>query len=232
MCSWPKAGGCVPKRAKPMLNYTADQVWAAACAAYRVNGGYLKHPEVNDQGVITRHTNRDLVRRYLLDAGEHYVTAADRRQGTKCRLDLLKQATMSALRNRATEWDLLTAEMAGLGTITTDYEVSVITAMPKSHAQNLTRETVDGRLAYCDSTPVGPVNHRVDIVGEVVRSNYSSQYNTHYVTVITQDNRQVFFAYRERIEPGANIRICGRVKRHADRATQLSRVKISQQEEV
>ena len=215
-----------------MLNYTADQVWAAACAAYRVNGGYLKHPEVNDQGVITRHTNRDLVRRYLLDAGEHYVTAADRRQGTKCRLDLLKQATMSALRNRATEWDLLTAEMAGLEKITTDYEVSVITAMPKSHAQNLTRETVDGRLAYCDSTPVGPVNHRVDIRGEVVRSNYSSQYNTHYVTVITQDNRQVFFAYRERIEPGANIRICGRVKRHADRATQLSRVKISQQEEV
>ena len=232
MCSWLKAGGCVPKRAKPMLNYTADQVWAAACAAYRVNGGYLKHPEVNDQGVITRHTNRDLVRRYLLDAGEHYVTATDRRQGTKCRLDLLKQATMSALRNRATEWDLLTAEMAGLGTVTTDYEVSVITAMPKSHAQNLTRESVDGRLAYCDSTPVGPVNHRVDIVGEVVRSNYSSQYNTHYVTVITQDNRQVFFAYRERIEPGANIRICGRVKRHADRATQLSRVKISKQEEV
>ena len=232
MCSWLKAGGCVPKRAKPMLNYTADQVWAAACAAYRVNGGYLKHPEVNDQGVITRHTNRDLVRRYLLDAGEHYVTATDRRQGTKCRLDLLKQATMSALRNRATEWNLLTAQMAGLGTITTDYEVSVITAMPKSHAQNLTRESVDGRLAYCDSTPVAPVNHRVDIVGEVVRSNYSSQYNTHYVTVITQDNRQVFFAYRERIEPGANIRICGRVKRHADRATQLSRVKISQQEVV
>ena len=232
MCSWPKAGGCVPKRAKPMLNYTADQVWAAACAAYRVNGGYLKHPEVNDQGVITRHTNRDLVRRYLLDAGEHYVTATDRRQGTKCRLDLLKQATMSALRNRATEWDLLTAEMAGLGTITTDYEVSVITAMPKSHAQNLTRESVDGRLAYCDHTPVGPVNHRVDIAGEVVRSNYSSQYNTHYVTVITQDNRQVFFAYRERIEPGTNIRICGRVKRHADRATQLSRVKIYKQESV
>ena len=232
MCSWLKAGGCVPKRAKPMLNYTADQVWAAACAAYRVNGGYLKHPEVNDQGVITRHTNRDLVRRYLLDAGEHYVTAADRRQGTKCRLDLLKQATMSALRNRATEWDLLTAEMAGLEKITTDYEVSVITAMPKSHAQNLTRESVDGRLAYCDSTPVAPVNHRVDIVGEVVRSNYSSQYNTHYVTVITDDNRQVFFAYRERIEPGANIRICGRVKRHADRATQLSRVKIYKQESV
>ena len=222
----------MPKRAKPTLDYTADQVWAAACAAYRVNGGYLKHPEVTEEGRILRPTNRELVRLYLTDESAQFVTVADQKQGTKCRSDLLKQATMSALRNRATEWDLLTAEMASLKTVTTDYELSVITAMPKSHAQNLTRETVDGRLAYCDSTPVAPVNHRVDIVGEVVRSNYSNQYNTHYVTVITQDNRQVFFAYRERIEPGANIRICGRVKRHADRATQLSRVKISQQEVV
>jgi len=222
----------VPKRAKPTLDYTADQVWSAACAAYRVNGGYLKHPEVTEEGRILRPTNRELVRLYLTDNSAQFVTVADQKQGTKCRSDLLKQATMSALRNRASEWDLLTAEMASLKTVTTDYELSVITAMPKSHAQNLTRETVDGRLAYCDSTPVASVNHRVDIVGEVVRSNYSSQYNTHYVTVITETNRQVFFAYRERIEPGANIRICGRVKRHADRATQLSRVKISKQEEV
>jgi hypothetical protein len=220
------------KRQRPTLNYTADQVWAAACAAYRINGGYLKQAEVTADGKIVRPTNRELVRLYLADDKGQFVTSADRKQGTKCRQDLLKQATMSALRNRASEWDLLTAEMASLGTITTDYEVSVITAMPKSHAQNLTRESVDTRLAYCDNTPVGRVDERVDIVGEVVRSNYSSQYNTHYVTMITDANRQVFFAYRERIEPGANIRICGRVKRHADRATQLSRVKIHKQEAV
>ena len=220
------------KRQRPTLDYTADQVWAAACAAYRINGGYLKHAEVTAEGKVIRPTNRELVKQYLADDKGQFVTASDRKQGTKCRQDLLKQATMSALRNRASDWDLLTAQMASLGTITTDYEVSVITAMPKSHAQNLTRESVDTRLAYCDNTPVGPVDERVDIVGEVVRSNYSSQYNTHYVTVITDANRQVFFAYRERIEPGANIRICGRVKRHADRATQLSRVKIHKQEAV
>jgi hypothetical protein len=218
------------KRQRPTLDLTADQVWAAACAAYRVNGGYFKQPQVTDQGVITRPTNRELVRQYLAEPDS--VTDNDLEQGRKCRQDLLKQATMSALRNRATEWDLLTAEMAGLDTITTDYQLSVITAMPKSHSQNLARETVDSRLAYCDSDPVGRVDERVEITGEVVRSNYSNQYNTHYVTVITDTNRQAFFAYRERIEPGANIRICGRVKRHADRATQLSRVKIHKQEAV
>ena len=218
------------KRQRPTLDYTADQVWAAASAAYRVNGGYLKHPEVTAEGKIVRPTNRELVRLYLADPGA--VTDDDLEHGRKCRQDLLKQTTMSALRNRATEWDLLTAEMAGLDTITTDYQLSVITAMPKSHSQNLARETVDGRLAYCDTTPVGRIDERVEVVGQVVRSNYSNQYNTHYVTVITDANRQVFFAYRERIDPGANIKICGRVKRHADRATQLSRVKIHKQEAV
>jgi hypothetical protein len=190
----------------------------------------LKHAEVTAEGKVVRPTTRELVRQYLAEPG--VVTADDLEQGRKCRQDLLKQATMSALRNRATEWDLLTAEMASLDPVTTDYQLSVITALPKSHAQNLTRETVDSRLAYCDSDPVGRVDERVEITGEVVRSNYSNQYNTHYVTVITDANRQVFFAYRERMEPGANIRICGRVKRHADRATQLSRVKIHKQEAV
>ena len=222
----------MPKRTRPTLNYTADQVWAAACTAYRINRGYLKHPEVTADGKIIRPSNRELVRLYLADDSDTFVTSADRKQGTKCRQDLLKQATMAALRNQATEWTLLTAGMAGLDTITTDYQVSVITAMPKSHSQNLARETVDSRLAYCDSDPVGRIDERVEVVGQVVRSNYSNQYNTHYVTVITDVNRQVFFAYRERIEPGANIKICGRVKRHADRATQLSRVKIHKQEAV
>jgi len=215
---------------KSTFSYPADLVWAVACAAYRVNSGYLKQPEVTAEGKIVRPTNRELVQQYLAKPGT--VTDQDQEQGRKCRQDLVNAATMSALKNQATEWTLLTAQMGTLDTITTDYQLSVITAMPKSHAQNLARETVDGRLAYCDSDPVGQINERVEIVGEVVRSNYSTQYNTHYVTVITDENRQVFFAYRERINPGAEIKICGRVKRHADRATQLSRVKIYKQETV
>ncbi len=218
------------KRQRPTLNYTADLVWAAACAAYRVNGGYFKHAEVNDQGVITRPTNRDLVRQYLTESGS--VTADDVEQGRKCRQDLVNAATMSALKNRATEWTLLSAQMASLDTITTDYEVSVITAMPKSHVQTLARETVDGRLAYCNTEPLGTDNQMVTVQGEVLRSNYSVKWNTFYVTMITDTNHQVFFAYRETLEPGQLIKLRGRVKRHADRATQLSRVKLLQQEAV
>jgi len=218
------------KRQRPTLDLTADQVWAAACAAYRVNGGYFKQPQVTDQGVITRPTNRELVRQYLAEPGA--VTADDLEQGRRCRQDLLKQATMAVLKNQATEWTLLTADMAALDVINTDYEVSVITAMPKSHSQNLTRESTDGRLAYCNTEPVGTDNQMVTVQGEVVRCNYSAKWNTFYVTMITDANHQIFFAYRETLEPGQLIKLRGRVKRHADRATQLSRVKIHKQEAV
>ena len=220
----------MPKRIRPTLDLTADQVWAAACAAHRVNGGYFKQPEVTDQGTITRPTNRELVWQYLDQPGA--VTADDVEQGRKCRQDLLKQTTMAVLKNQATEWTLLTAEMAALDIITTDYQVSVITAMPKSHVQNLTRESTDGRLAYCETEPVGTDNQLITVQGEVIRSNYSAKWNTFYVTMITDSNHQVFFAYREGLEPGRQVKLRGRVKRHADRATQLSRVKLEKQEAV
>jgi hypothetical protein len=220
------------KRQRPTLNYPADLVWASACVAYRVNGGYLKYDKVDDQGCIISYSNRELVRRYLLDAGEHYVTPADVEQGRICRQDLVNSATMAALKNQATEWTLLSAQMASLDRVTTDYQVSVITALPKSHSQTLARETVDSRLAYCEPEPVGTPNQMVTVQGEVVRSNYSAKWNTFYVTMITDTNHQVFFAYREGLEPGKLIKLRGRVKRHADRATQLSRVKLVQQEAV
>jgi hypothetical protein len=229
MYSWQKPK--MAKRQRPTLDYTADQVWAAACAAHRINGGYLKYPEIVDDKIV-KPTNRELVKLYLADASNQFVTEQDLVQGRKCRQDLVNAATMSALRNRATEWTLLSAQMASLDRVTTDYEVSVITALPKSHDQNLARETVDGRLAYCATQPVGTDNQMITVQGEVVRSNYSAKWTTFYVTMITDTNNQIFFAYRERLEPGKLVKLRGRVKRHADRATQLSRVKILEQEAV
>lgn len=219
------------KRARPELNYAADLVWAAACAAYRVNGGYLKYPEIQD-GKIIKPTNRELVKLYLADESHHFITAADRRQGLLCRQTLANSATMQALQGRLSEWGLLSHQMAELDVITTDYEVSVITAMPKSYDQTVLRENTNSRLAHCDVDPLGRVNEMVTVHGEVVRCNYSSNWNTHYITMITDTNHQVFFAYRESMPLGNHIQIRGRVKRHADSATQLSRVKLVEQEAV
>lgn len=219
------------KRKQPDFCYPAEIVWAAASAAYRINGGYFKYPEIQE-GKIVKPTNRDLVKLYLADDSQQFITLEDRRQGALCQQTLKNSVTILALRGELSEWNLLVARMTALDTIESDYELSVITALPKSYDQVVARENLDSRLAHCDTGIIGKVKDLVTLSGEIVRCNYSAKYNTFYTTVITDANQQVFFAYRERLDTGRCIRFSGRVKRHAGPATQLSRVKLIEQEAV
>ncbi len=219
------------KRREADFCYPAHEVWAAACAAYRINGGYRKYPDIQD-GRIVAPANRDLVKLYLGMDHCDFVTAADRSQGPLCQQTLKNSVTLLALKGELDEWSLLVARMTALEDVTTDYEVSVITAMIKSYDQVVARENTNSRLAHCDGTAVGRVNEVLTLEGEIVRVSYSNRFNTYYTTVITTANQQVFFAYRERLATSKKIRFCGRVKRHAGSATQLSRVKLVEQEVV
>lgn len=221
----------IKRRKQSEYQYPADLVWAAACTAYRINSGYLKYPEIVN-GKIVRPTNRELVRLYLADESHQFVTAADRRQGALCQQTLKNSVTMAALKGELSEWNLLVARMTALDTVESDYELSVIAALPKNYDQVVAREELDNRLAHCDADLVGRVNDRVTLSGEIVRVSYSNRFNTYYTTVITDANQEVFFAYRERLATARRICFCGRVKRHAGRATQLSRVKLVEQEVV
>ena len=219
------------RRREPDFRYSADRVWAAACAAFRINGAYRKYPDIQD-GKIVAPANRELVKLYLAIDNCEFVTDADREQGAVCLQTLKNSVTLQALRGELDEWSLLVARMTALEDITTDYEISVITALPKNYYQIIERENINSRLAHCDNTGVGRVNELVTLSGEIVRVSYSNRFNTFYTTVITDANQQVFFAYRERLDTGRRIRFSGRVKRHAGTATQLSRVKLVEQEVV
>jgi len=211
--------------------YPAEQVWAAACAAFRINGAYRKYPDIQD-GKIVAPANRELVKLYLGIDNCEFITEADRQQAAVCQQTLKNSVTMRALKGELDEWSLLIARMTALEDVTTDYEISVITALPKNYHQIVDRENINSRLAHCADTHVGRVNEVVTVEGEIVRVNYSNRFNTFYTTVITAANQEVFFAYRERLATARRIRICGRIKRHAGRATQLSRVKLVEQEVV
>jgi hypothetical protein len=115
--------------------------------------------------------------------------------------------------------------VCGLDTITSNYDLSVITAMPQSYVKQLKKESVDARLARCQGT-VGKLGDKVELAVEILRNNYSAKYNTWFVSAITTDNYAVYFAYREEIKSETHVTIRGTVKRHNDRSTQLNRVKI------
>jgi hypothetical protein len=202
----------------------ADLVWSAACTAYRLNGGYLKEPEVIGDQVI-RPTNRELVRRCLENLS--LITDADREQARDCRRYMASAVTMQALKTELGEWARITARVCDLDTVASNYDLSVITAMPQSYIKQLKKESVDARLARTQAGGLqAKVGDKIDLTVEIVRNNYSAKFNTWFISAITTDNYAVFFAYREEIRPETNLNIRGTVKRHTDRATQLNRVKI------
>jgi hypothetical protein len=200
----------------------ADLVWSAACAAYRINGGYFKEPEVIGDQVV-RPTNRDLVRRAVDNPA--LITDADRDMARSCRQHMAASVTMQALRTELGEWARITARVCDLSRVASMYDFSVITAMPHSYVKQLKKESVDARLARCDGL-IGKLGDKVELAIEIVRNNYSAKFNTWFVSAVTGDNHAVFFAYREEIRPESSLTIRGTVKRHTDGATQLNRVKL------
>ena len=200
----------------------ADLVWSAACAAYRINGGYLKEPEtVGDQ--VIRHANRAVVRQAL--DNPLLIDDVDRELARNCRQHLSTSVTMQALKSELGEWARITAKVCGLDIVDSMYDLSVITAMPHSYAKTLRKESVDARLARCDQL-TDKLGSKVELAVEVVRNNYSAKYNTWFVSAVTADNQAVYFAYREEVPSETLAKIRGTVKRHTDRSTQLNRVKL------
>ena len=200
----------------------ADLVWSAACTAYRLNEGYLKQPDVIGDQVV-RPTNREIVRQAL--ANPELITDADRDMAQQCRRYMATAVTMQALKAELGEWAKITAKVCGLDTINSNYDFSVITAMPHSYIKQLKKESADARLARCQSS-IGKLGDKIDLAIEIVRNNYSAKFNTWFISAITDDNYAVYFAYREALDSDTHVKIRGTVKRHTDFATQLNRVKI------
>ena len=201
----------------------ADLVWSAAFAAFRINGDYLKTPEKNDEGNIVKPMNRELVQLALYDAS--MITDQDRKQAKQARQHISNATTIEALRGALTEWGQISAKVCSLDKIKSNYDMAVITAMPKSYVNSLKKEEVDARLRKCEGH-IGRVGDKVELYIEVLRHNYSAKFNTWFISGVSRDNQAVHFAYREAIKPNQTIQIRGTVKRHTDSSTQLNRVKL------
>jgi hypothetical protein len=159
------------------------------------------------------------------------INNADRELAQNCRQHMATSVTMQALRAELGEWSRITAKVCGLDTVDSNYDLSVITAMPHSYVKQLRKESVNARLARCDGL-TEKLGDKVELAVEIVRNNYSAKYNTWFVSAVTEDNRAVYFAYREEVPPETLATIRGTIKRHSDRSTQLNRVKLIEQEAV
>ena len=207
-------------------------VWAAACAAQRINGRYIKQDEFDypegGRAVLTATASRTIMKELL--ANPDRLTAQDFEQGAECKTFLQNDITFRALKNKLTEFDSATSKVLAVeenfDSAQHKYELAVIASLPASRTRALERQATDSRVRQATGAYVGAVGDKVALDVEVIKTNYSQQWNTWHATAITSDNRAVFFAFREQLTIGNSILIKGTVKAHRSGTTQLNRVKI------
>jgi hypothetical protein len=222
-------------RAKPEgIKHSVDNVWGAAVAAQHINGSYIKEtqykvdPEMSSNTVVDKRRNRDIMVDILANPAQ--LTVEDISQGQECRKFLQNDITFRALKNKLTEFDSAVSRVLAVeddfDTVKHKYELAVVACLPQSHARSLERQAVQDRVRQTSGVLIGTPGDKVQLDVEIVKSNYSLQWNTWYATGVTQDNSAVFFAYRQELARGAKHTIVGTVKAHRDGSTQLNRVSI------
>jgi hypothetical protein len=210
---------------KVTVNYNADDVWSAACAAQRINGSYIKFTMISESDpAVTKLSNRMIVEQLLADT--FIITDQDREQGKKVRA-FYQAYTFKILQGKQlNDFDNTTMLIANRDVITSTYDIAVIASLPSCYERGVVRQSADQRINFATGGFIGKANDKVTASIEVLKSIYSQKWMTNYVTGITSDDQVVFFAYKQALDIGKTLNITGTVKAHRDNSTQLNRVKI------
>jgi hypothetical protein len=216
----------MPRYQKPVLNFNADDVWAAACQAQRVNGAYVKLSILSDDPSMDQKSNRQIIELLLADTTQ--ITDEDREQAKTVR-KYYQAFTFKILKGiKLSEFDNTAMLISNRDIINDNYDVAVIASLPSCYERGVKRDNVDQRVKFATGGFIGRVGDKVNVTVEILKTNYSQQWNTNYVTGITSDDQAVFFAYNhiDNVEIGKTYTFFGTVKAQRDNSTQLNRVKV------
>ena len=206
------------------MQFTADQVWALAVIADRINGGYLKEPVYSrNLDVVEKEPNKTLVKRWLREGSFAQITDSDIEQGREIRHyfnglllkelsgkinDFERQALKIAQKDEFTGRDML--------------DFAVVSCLPAAMLRDQSRKELDSEIR--SSTQLdGAVGDRVQGELEVVGSRYSKEYNKYRITGRMGESYVDFWFTKDLT---GFVGIKGRIKAlRGDKTTQLNFVK-------
>lgn len=229
-------GRRAPARTNPVLQvgHSVSDVWAAACAAQRINGGYVKEPvmvydESTQSNTVIKRRNRDIMMEFL--ANPTQLTVDDVAEGERVRNWLQNDLTFRAVKGRLTEFDASTSKCLAVAdrfyTVTHRYELAVVACLPNSATRSQQRQETDARVKFAQGGHIGTIGAKVTLNLEVLSATYSQQYNIYWIRGITDADQPVTFSNKEKFDVGAHLTVQGKVKAHRDaNLTQLNYVKV------
>ena len=225
-----KFGNVAPRPAS--AKYIVSDVWAAACAAQRINSGYFKEhvyewDEAHNSKLVKR-KNREIMMEFLVDPTQ--LTVDDVERGEYCRKYLESDLTFRTLKGKIGEFDSairkVLAVQGAFDSYQHKYELAIVACLPQSVERSELRQNSDSRVQFATGGLIGKVDDKVELNVEVLSSSFSQQYGIYWIRAITDADQPVFFSNKESRDVGTHLTIRGTVKAHKDNLTQLNRVKV------
>jgi len=213
------------KYQKPVLNYNADDVWAAACQAQQVNGSYVKLSALTENQLTTGvRSNRELIVSLMEDTTK--ITDENREQGLKVR-KYYQGLTFKVLKGiKLNDFDNNVMLISNCDVITENFDLAVIASLPNSYVRAVERDNVDQRIKFATGGFIGKAGDKITQKIEIVKQIWSTKWDTHYITGINDKDQVLFFSHKNLLEVGKSVTIEGTVKSHREDSTQLNRVKV------
>ena len=210
------------KYTKNTLDIEAMVAWAAASAAQRVNGAYIK-TVTDEEAAAGKRTNRTLMEAFI--AAPESITDADREQAVAVRASF-KGLTFKIMKGiKLNDFENTAMLIANRDTITSKFDVAVMASLPQTHVRAAKREDLANRIKFSTGAALGSIGTVVEVTGTIVRTVYSQQYNTNFVTIETDADQFAFFSFKHEHEVGQKATFRGEIKAIRDKQTQLRRVK-------
>ena len=209
------------------MQFTADQVWACAAAAHRINDGYCKIDEWMPNATPpyrSKQANKTLVKEWLRTSNFSEVTEADYAAGREAR-DHFKGYTLLAIAGRLNDFQQTAMKIATKDEFTGRdvYDFAVISCLPSVAVRDAAHSALKREIYESEPLP-GAVGDTV--VGDitVIRTRYSNEYGKYRIDARMGESIVDFWHAQEL---AGELRIKGKIKQHrGNKATQLNYVKI------
>jgi len=216
-------------------SYTVSDVWAAACAATRINGGYFKEyvyeqysDNLAEPPAIVKRKNRDVMMEFLFNPGQ--LTVDDVERGEQCRQFLQNDLTFRTLKGKTGEFDTAIRKVLAVqdrfDSYNHKYELAIVASLPAGVERSEQRQNSDSRVKFAKGGLIGNAGDKVTLGVEVLSAVYSKQYNIYWIRAVTDQDEPVFFSNKEKFDVGTHLTIQGKVKAHKDNMTQLNYIKV------
>jgi hypothetical protein len=209
------------------MEFTADQVWAYAVTADRINGGYVKMDQWSTDGqCMIKRANKLMVKDWLREGYCGEDTEADWETGRRFRAHF-NSYTFLALKGRLNEFQHQALKIAQMDQFTkkNQLEFAIVSCLPDVARRDRAQRQFMDRVR--DSEQIQGQEGDV-LQGEitVMRTRFSMEYNKFKIDAQMGDSF-VDFWFGQDLAVGDVFRIKGKIKAlRGNKTTQLNYVKL------